>query len=178
MGANSNRVICPFIKAGMYSINRLVFIFFVLLSPNIQAITFSVTSSLSFDLTDKVPTEAGTYFNKVYKTDDNATLISIADIKSTQRWAVFVRQSNRLDGLNLKIKRTGQGSGDHSVKYGSSYLSFPTDDWSCFFTGQGQHQNIPIKTRLGGIGVADSYGEFNTDLIYKVETFNGQNPCE
>ena len=154
------------------------FILFIFLIANAQAITLSVTSSLVFDLTDKAPTEAGKYLKRSYKNDKDGTLINVSDIESEQRWAVYVRQLILIDGLKIKIKRTGNGTGTEVVEYGKKFLSLKTDKWKCFFTGQGQHSNIPVQTKVSRIGISDSYGEYNTNLSYKVETYNGENPCK
>jgi len=153
---------------------RLIIIFFICVS-NVNAITLTqtVANEVLFDLTSVAPTDAGDYFNDSYTRD--LTLLTIDDLPSNQKWRVYAKLSNYVhsgsDKIKIKLKRQGNGTGVTTPSGGNTYKKLNITSYKYLFRGEGSRFDIPMSTKIAGIGVNDDYGTFNTTIEYKVETY-------
>ena len=159
---------------------RYIYSFIILyfFSINVQAISLKITPLVRFDLTNEAPIQAGEYLKKNYRSDKNTTLIDVEDISPEQSWVVCVRQPILLDGIKIRVKRTGKGVGLNKLSGKRSYKKPKKNKWTLFFSGKGERTQIPIQTKIKNIGVRDGYGIFKTQLEYKVQTYTDKESCD
>ena len=153
---------------------RFILLFIICVSSaNAITLTQTVNSDVLFDLTPVAPTDAGDYFANSYTRD--ATLLSIEGIANDQKWMVYAKISNYVhsgtEKIRIKVKRTGDGTGVTAPTGGAVFKKLTVGNYRYLFRGKGNRYNIPITTKIGGIGVRDGYGAFNTTIEYKVETY-------
>ena len=143
-------------------------------SAHAITLTQTVSSDVLFDLTPVAPTDAGDYFAYSYTRDK--TLLTIDGIPNNQKWKVYARISNFVHGgsekIRIMVKRTGLGTGVNAPTDGATgFIKLTVSSYKYFFKGEGSRFDIPVRTRIEGIGVYDDYGDFNTMIEYKVETY-------
>jgi hypothetical protein len=112
-------------------------------------------------------TNAGDYYTGSFTT---ATSINIGDTtSSSQMWTLSARLTTVIAGLNIGIKRTGNGSGD-SVPSGGNTNQELTTAFQPFFTGSGNISGIPLEFEISNFDVTDGNGIKNIQIQYQVTT--------
>lgn len=95
----------------------------------------------------------------------------ITSFRTTPQWKVNVKRSDTLpDGLELYIKRTGEGtiSGGGSIEGGTDYVQVNTTE-DFFFAGQAKWVwGIPIQFKLQGLSSVLFPGTFSTTITYTI----------
>jgi len=156
------------------SIFQSILIFFICISSaNAITLTQTIASDVVFDLTPVAPTDAGDYFNNSYTRDN--TQLSIDGIPNTTKWKIYAKLSNFVHSgqqkIKVQIKRQGDGTGGTLPSGGNTYKTLNETTYKYIFRGKGSRFDIPIQTKIKGIGVTDDYGAFTTTIEYKVETY-------
>lgn len=157
-------------------LNRiLLFITLFLVIPDTYPITITqeVADDILFDLTSIAPTEAGDYFEDFYERD--ATTLNVVTVLPTTSWKVSAKLSvfihSGSEKIKVRLKRTGNGTGLIIPSGGVSFETINQTTYTDLFSGTGSRLNIPIKTRIEGVGVSDEFGTFDTTIEYKVESY-------
>jgi len=154
-------------------LRSILFFFICVSSASAITLTQTVATDILFDLNLVAPTDAGDYFNDSY-TQTN-TLLSIDNIPDDTKWKVYAKLSNFVynghEKIRIAIKRNGDGTGVHPVYAGNAYHRLDETTYKYIFRGEGSHFDIPITTKIRGIGVTDNIGTHNTTIEYKVETY-------
>lgn len=135
---------------------------------NAVTLTQTVPGDILFDLTPLAPTNAGDYFDSTYTRD--LTYLTIDDIPSNIKWRIYAKLSTDIDGIKVRVKREGHGTGSIVPTGGTSYETLVTTTYTEIFHGEGKRFDIPIQTEIRGIGVSDESETLNTNIEYKVET--------
>ena len=153
----------------------LLFITLFLIIPSTYSITITqeVADDILFDLTSIAPTEAGDYFENSYERD--ATTLNVVTLLSTTSWKVSAKLSvfihSGSEKIKVRLKRIGNGTGLIIPSGGGSFETINQTTYTDLFSGTGSRLNIPIRTRVEGIGVSDEFGTFDTTIEYKVESY-------
>lgn len=132
-------------------------------------LTQTVPGDILFDLTSLAPDNAGEYFDNAYERD--LTYLTIDDIPNNIKWRLYAKISHEIPGINIRVKREGNGTGAIVPVGGKRYTDLaPGITYTEIFRGEGKRFDIPMRTQIKGIGVSDDNGTFGTSIEYKIET--------
>lgn len=147
---------------------RIVVLFLMsTVCANAVTLTQTVPEDILFDLTPLAPVEAGDYFESVHTRD--LTYLSIDNIPNDVKWTVYAKLSNEIPGIALRVRREDNGTGTTVPTGGKSYSKL-TPIYIEIFSGKGKRFDIPMRTKISGIGVSDDHGTHNSNIEYKIET--------
>ena len=153
---------------------KLILIFFICVpSANAITLTQTVAPDILFDLIPVAPTDAGDYYNDSYTRDN--TLLTIDGIADDTKWKIYAKLSNFVHSgqqkIKVRIKRQGNGTGVNPPAAGNTFKTLNNTNYRYIFRGKGSRFDIPMRTKIAGIGVKDGYGTFDTTIEFKVETY-------
>jgi hypothetical protein len=115
-------------------------------------------------------TNAGDYYTGSFTT---ATSINIGGTtSSSQMWTLSARLTTDIAGLNIGIKRTGNGSGDSIPSGGTDDYQTLTTAFLPFFTGSGNVTGIPLELQISDVDVTDGNGTKTIPIEYQITTTN------
>lgn len=167
-------IFSPIFRLAFRSIFKSILIFFICISSaNAITLAQTIASDVLFDLTLVAPIDAGDYFDDSYTRDN--TQLTIDDVTDDTEWKIYAKLSNFVhsgqEKIRVQIKRQGDGTGVTLPSAGNTYKTLNETSYTYIFRGKGKRFDIPMQTKIKGIGVSDDYGTFNTTIEYKVETY-------
>lgn len=129
-----------------------------------EAITLTVTGGHGF-IIDGGSLSGGPGSNLVsqYSGPDDSIILSVGDtLGNGDGWQIEVRREDLLwhGSLDVRLLRTGAGSGGGSISGGDSLSLTLTASDQFFFEGTGDRTDIPVRIELEGVSVlvpADTY---------------------
>jgi hypothetical protein len=123
------------------------------------------------DSTDLI-SGAGSHLTNSYQSGINATILTITgNNKKNAVWQVYVSRSdmNWPSNFVLCVKRTGAGDGKEgtTINGGLSFIEVGAAK-TLFFSGTGNHHNIPIQYQLSGVSLQTGPNNYNTGVVFTV----------
>ena len=146
-----------------------------LLSGNVLAVNIDASNDWSSCQLQNTITQAGDYYSSTLSSDeatlscDDAFLTITGVATSTTSWSVSTRLVDSLSGMNLELRRSGNGTGDSTPSGGDSYTTLSTAP-QAFFSGQGNVSSIPLQFRIRNFDVSAGNGSLNLQIQYQITT--------
>lgn len=114
--------------------------------------------------------EAGNDYPTSYESNTNQTLLTINPKNWNKLIIVYVKRNDIAwnTNLNLKVKRTSNGTnGNTNIGGGLIYQTITNIDAN-FFTCKGYHAFIPLQYEITGISVVLPAQSYSTEIMYTV----------
>lgn len=152
--------------------NLIIFIAFLAISINMfsQGIDVTVTGNWMRTIPATDISEAGNDYPAAYASNTNQTLLTINPKNSNKTIYVYVTRSDIAwhNNLNLKVKRTANGTNGNAAITGGLIYQTITNLDANFFTCQGYHTLIPLQYEITGISVVLPVQSYSTTITYTV----------
>ncbi|MHB1146068.1 MAG: hypothetical protein ACYC01_00580 [Lutibacter sp.] len=135
-----------------------------------QGIELTVTGNWSKNITATDISEAGNDYPATYASNTNQTLLTINPKNLNKPINVYVSRSDISwnSNLNLKVKRTSNGTnGNTNISGGLIYQTITNIDAN-FFVCYGYHTFIPLQYEITGISVLLPVQSYSATITYTV----------
>lgn len=135
-----------------------------------QGIELTVTGNWAKDIAASDINEAGNDYPTSYASNTNQTLLTINPKNWNKTIIVYVKRNDIVwnTNLNLKVKRTSNGTnGNANIGGGIDYQLITNFDAN-FFTCTGYHTFIPLQYEITGISVVLPVQSYSTEIMYTV----------
>ncbi len=135
-----------------------------------QGIDLTVTGNWAKNIAASDINEAGNDYPASYASNINQTLLTINPTSKGKTIYVYVKRNDIAwnANLNLKVKRTSNGTnGNTNIAGGLSYQTITNIDAN-FFTCAGYHTFIPLQYEITGISVVLPVQSYSTEIMYTV----------
>ncbi|MDP3358846.1 MAG: hypothetical protein Q8S41_05800 [Lutibacter sp.] len=151
---------------------NLIFIAFLAISNTLfsQNITITVTGNWMKTIAASDISEAGNDYPTTYESNANQTLLTINPVNNNKQIIVYVKRSDIAwhNNLNLKVKRTANGTNGNTAITGGLIYQTITNLNANFFTCVGYHTFIPLQYEITGISVVLPVQSYSTEIMYTV----------
>lgn len=135
-----------------------------------QNINISVTGNWTRTIAASDISEAGNDYPAAYVSNLNQTLMTISPNNNNKLINVLVSRDNIAwhNNLNLKVKRTANGTnGNTNISGGLIFQTITSVDAN-FFTCTGTHNFVPLQYEISGISVVLPVQNYSTTITYTV----------
>jgi hypothetical protein len=135
-----------------------------------QGIELTVTGNWAKNIAASDISEAGNDYPTTYASNTNQTLLTINPKNWNKEIIVYVSKSDISwnSNLNLKVKRTSNGTnGNANINGGIIYQTITNLDAN-FFTCKGYHTFVPLQYEITGISVLLPVQSYSSTITYTV----------
>lgn len=135
-----------------------------------QGIELTVTGNWAKNIAASDISEAGNDYPASYASNTNQTLLTINPKNWNKTIIVYIKRNDIAwnTNLNLKVKRTSNGTnGNANIGGGTDYQLITNFDAN-FFTCNGYHTFIPLQYEITGISVLLPVQSYSTEIMYTV----------
>ena len=135
-----------------------------------QGIELTVTGNWAKNIAASDINEAGNDYPTSYASNINQTLLTINPKNDNKLIYVYVKKTDIAwhTNLNLKVKRTSNGTnGNTNISGGLIYQTITNVDAN-FFICKGYHTFIPLQYEITGISVVLPVQNYSTEIMYTV----------
>lgn len=151
---------------------NLIFTAFLIISNTMfsQNINITVAGSWMETINASDISEAGNDYPAAYTSNANQTSMTITPVNNNKLIYVLVNKTDIAwhNNLNLKIKRTSNGTNGNTSINGGIIFQTITNINTNFFTCTGPFTNLPFQYEITGISVLLPVQNYSTTIMFTV----------